>query len=68
MLAKIMVAFLAVVAVFAFIGFLQEVWEKKRGIVSAEEKGDLLPEKALDNILNVRDCFNRARYMDRDGN
>ena len=57
---KLLLGFLAVVVVGALIGFLLTLRAKKRG--EAEE-----PKDPTENVLDLNDRFNRARYMDKDG-
>ena len=65
-IGKLFVGFLAVVAVLGIVGFVL----KKR---AAQGKGDgsrqeeLLSEKVVENVFDLKDRFNRARQMDRDG-
>lgn len=58
---KFMIAFLVILAVLASIGY----WMKKR---EAFKKGDIkTPDQALNNVADLADNFNRARYQDQDG-
>ena len=53
--------FLVILAVLAGIGY----WMKKR---EAFKKGDIkTPDQALNNVADLADNFNRARYQDQDG-
>ena len=60
MLGKILLALLAVVAVLGVIG----AWQKKQH--PEENTGDEL-DKAMGNVVDLNDRFNRARQMDQDG-
>ena len=59
---KLFFGFLEVVGALALIGF----WQKKKS-PSREDKDGVMPQETLDNVLAVKDRFNRARYMDQDG-
>ena len=62
---KLFIGFLAVVAVLAIIGFFQKRRDAKKGLLSPEE--EVLSQKTVDNVLDLNDHFNRARYQDKDG-
>ena len=55
-----MIVFFAVLAVLAVIGFLM----KKNSPQSNDIKE---PDKVLENVADLADNFNRARYQDKDG-
>ena len=59
---EILLIALAVIVVIGAIGFLM----KKRN--PGKESGEAAMEKAMDNVVDLNDRFNRARQMDRDGN
>ena len=59
---EILLIALAVFVVIGAIGFLM----KKRN--PGKESGEAAMEKAMDNVVDLNDRFNRARQMDRDGN
>ena len=61
---KLFIGFLAVVAVLAIIGFFQKRRDAKKGLLSPEE--EVLSQKTVDNVLDLNDHFNRARYQDKD--
>lgn len=62
---KLFVGFFVVVAVLALIGFFLRRRDIKKGLVSPEE--EVLSQKTAENVLDLNDRFNRARYMDEDG-
>ena len=62
---ELFIGFLAVVAVLAIIGFFQKRRDAKKGLLSPEE--EVLSQKTVDNVLDLNDHFNRARYQDKDG-
>ena len=53
--------FLIIVAVLACIGGIVVWRKKKRG------EGDGLREEVTENVADLNDRFNRARYQDEDG-
>lgn len=55
-----MIVFFAVLAVLAIIGF----WMKKKTPASNDIKE---PDKVLENVADLADNFNRARYQEQDG-
>ena len=59
---KLFFGFLEVVGALALIGF----WQKRK-FPSPKDKDGIMPQETIDNVLAVKDRFNRARYMDRDG-
>ena len=59
---KLFFGFLEVVGALALIGF----WQKRKS-PSPKDKDGIMPQETIDNVLAVKDRFNRARYMDRDG-
>lgn len=67
MLGRILIGMLAVLAALAFVGFLQEKRNGTRRKTASAEEAEILPQKTVDNVLNLNDCFNRARYMNEDG-
>ena len=67
-LGKIFVGFLAVVAALGGVG----LWQLRRrsagkGSSGLQEEEGVLSPRIVDNVFNLKDGLNRARYMDRDG-
>ena len=60
MFGTFMIVFFAVLAVLAVIGFLM----KKNSPQSNDIKE---PDKVLENVADLADNFNRARYQEQDG-
>ena len=58
---KLFFGFLEIVGALAVIGFWQ-MWKSP----SPKDKDGVMPQEVLDNVLAVKDRFNRARYMDQD--
>lgn len=60
--------FLAVVVVLGIIGLIMTKRKAARSKDKhdPQEEAEVLPEKVLDNVLDLNDRFNRARYMDTD--
>ena len=65
-LGQLFVGFLVVVAVLALIGFFRRRRDIRMCLASPDEES--LSRKAVDNVNALNDRFNRARYMDEDGN
>lgn len=59
---EILLIALAVIVVIGAIGF----WMKKRN--PGKESAEASMDKAMDNVVDLNDRFNRARQMTQDGN
>lgn len=57
-LSDIMIIAAAALALIAVIG----IWQIKRHPEKAKD-----PDKVLENVADLNDRFNRARYQDKDG-
>ncbi len=67
-LGKIFVGFFAVVAALGSVGLWQIKRKNARKDPSdREEEEGVLSQRIVDNVFNLKDGLNRARYMDRDG-
>lgn len=62
MFAKFFILFFSVLIVLGLIG----LWMKKRS--GSQEEEDPMSEKNVNNVNDLNDHFNRARYMDEDRN
>jgi len=62
---KLFFGFLAAVLVLAIVGFFLKRRDAKTGRVSPDED-EVLSQKTVDNVNDLADCFNRARYQDQD--
>ena len=62
---KLFFGFLAVVLVLAILGFFLKRRDAKKNGPSDEE--EVLSQKVVSNVTDLNDNFNRARYMDQDG-
>ena len=61
------ILFLSFLAVFILLGLLGFWMQKRRaGKAPSAEEDEALSEETVDNIQNLNDRFNRARYMDED--
>ena len=58
----ILIVLLAIVAVLGVVGFILTRREKKKKEAAAER------ENVTENVADLNDRFNRARYMSEDGN
>ena len=61
MLGKILLGLLIAVVILGAIGW----WMKKRN--PGEKSGEEALDKAMGNVVDLNDRFNRARQMDQDG-
>ena len=64
-LGQLFVGFLVLVALLALIGGIIAWRRAAKG--EAPQENDVLSEETVDNVLNLNDRFNRARYQDEDG-
>ena len=61
---KLFFGFLAVLALLAILGFFLKRKDRRDGAAQEEE---VLSQKTLSNVADLNDDFNRARFMDQDG-
>lgn len=61
---KLFFGFLALLALLAILGFFLKRKDIRDGTAQEE---DVLSQKTLSNVADLNDDFNRARYMDQDG-
>ena len=65
----ILIGIVGLIAVLALIGLIQRKRNAAKGRTDpAEQEAEVLAEKVVDNVADLNDRFNRARYMDKDGN
>ncbi len=64
---KLFFGFLAVVVLLAILGFFLVRRDKKMNPSAREEEAEFFSERAVGNVQDLNDRFNRARYMDQDG-
>lgn len=62
---KLFLGFLIVVAVLALVGFFLKKRETAK--TAGQKEDDVLSQKTVENVNDLNDQFNRARYMDEDG-
>ena len=65
-LGRIIAVLLGTIAVLGVIGFVQSLRAKKKAAAAdaCADKDELIPSE---NVGDLNDRFNRARYMDQDG-
>ena len=61
---KLFFGFLAVLALLAILGFFLKRKDRRDG---AAQEEDLLSQRTVGNVADLNDHFNRARFMDQDG-
>ena len=62
-IGRLFLGFLAVVVILGIIGLVM-----RRRKTNAHPGGEeVLPEEVVENVNDLNDSFNRARYMDKDG-
>lgn len=66
-LGKLFIGFIAAVVLLGIVGWIVSKWNAGRKGFGSDQADEILPEKTVNNVLDVRDRFNRARYMDEDG-
>ena len=62
----ILIGLVGLVAVLALVGWIQQKRNAAKGKADPAEE-EFLSEKTVENVADLNDRFNRARYMDRDG-
>lgn len=62
----ILIGLVGLVAVLALVGWIQRKRNAAKGKADPAEE-EFLSEKTVENVADLNDRFNRARYMDRDG-
>ena len=64
----ILIGILGLVALLAVIGWFQRKRNAAQGAAGpAGQEDGALSEKTVENVHDLNDRFNRARYMDKDG-
>ena len=66
-LGKLFIGFIAAVVLLGIVGWIVSKRNAGRKGSRSDQADEILPEKTVNNVLDVRDRFNRARYMDEDG-
>lgn len=66
-LGKLFIGFIAAVVLLGIVGWIVSKRNAGRKDSGSDQADEILPEKTVNNVLDVRDRFNRARYMDEDG-
>ena len=68
MLGKAILVFLAAIAALGGIGFLQMRRKAAAAPQAGEDAEKRREDKIVENVADLNDRFNRARYMGQDGN
>ncbi len=66
MLGKIFLPIFAVFLLLFLIGAGMAIAAKRKNPSARNETEELLSQKTVENVSDLGDRFNRARYMDRD--
>ena len=64
---QLFTVFITVVILLGIVGWAMARRKAAQKDASAHEQDQVLSEKTVNNVLDVNDRFNRARYMDEDG-
>ena len=69
-LGRILLVLLIILGALAIAGAVYLIGMKKRKAAAAPlaDADDPFSEKTVENVSTLNDRFNRARYMDQDGN
>ena len=62
-IGRLFLGFLAVVVILGIIGLVM----RRRKANAHPDGEEVLPEEVVENVNDLNDSFNRARYMDKDG-
>lgn len=62
-IGRLFLGFLAVVVILGIIGLVM----RRRKTNTHPDGEEVLPEEVVENVNDLNDSFNRARYMDKDG-
>ena len=62
----ILVGLVSLIVVLALVGLIQRKRNAARGEEDPAEE-EFLSDKTVENVHDLNDRFNRARYMDKDG-
>ena len=62
----VLAGIVAAIVVLGLVGLILTKRDAAKG-KAAPPQTEVIPEKTLNNVLDVQDRFNRARYMDKDG-
>ena len=66
-IGKLFTAFIAVVVLLGIVGWAIARRKAANKGALADDQDQVLSEKTVNNVFDLKDRFNRARYMDEDG-
>ncbi len=66
-IGKFLIIFFSAIIVLALIGLVMKLRDAKKNPSAPKDGEEALSEKTVENVHDLRDRFNRARYMDKDG-
>ena len=64
---QLFIVFITVVVLLGIVGWAVTRRNAAKKGASADDQDQVLSEKTVNNVLDLNDRFNRARYMDEDG-
>lgn len=64
---QLFIVFITAVVLLGIVGWAVARRNSAKKGASADDQDQVLSEKTVNNVLDVNDRFNRARYMDEDG-
>ena len=68
MLGQVFIPIFAVFLLMFVIGIVMAIIWKKKKPEEYRKAEEMLSQRTVDNVNDLNDRFNRARYMDQDGN
>lgn len=64
---QLFIVFITAVVLLGIVGWAVAKRNAAKKGASADDQDQVLSEKTVNNVLDLNDRFNRARYMDEDG-
>jgi hypothetical protein len=64
---QLFIVFITAVVLLGIVGWAVARRNAAKKVASADDQDQVLSEKTVNNVSDLNDRFNRARYMDEDG-